>query len=100
MTAVLPDVEGLSDSGTHNHYFYEIENRTGNLKSRISYWKLSIYGKEYQRTLIRNLIRQLAEQNTSGISRRCSHLLLFLSSCRTSLRSICSDRLHFSHQSE
>lgn len=29
MTAVLPDTEELSDWGTYNHYFYEIQNRTG-----------------------------------------------------------------------
>ena len=29
MSAVLPDIEALSDWGTHNHYFFEIQNRTG-----------------------------------------------------------------------
>ena len=29
MSAVLPDIEALSDWGTHNHYFFEIQNKTG-----------------------------------------------------------------------
>lgn len=29
MSAVLPDIEELSDWGTHNHYFFEIMNKTG-----------------------------------------------------------------------
>ena len=29
MTSVLPDIEALSDWGTHNHYFFEIQNKTG-----------------------------------------------------------------------
>jgi hypothetical protein len=29
MSAVLPDLEELSGWGTHNHYFFEIQNRTG-----------------------------------------------------------------------
>lgn len=30
MSAVLPDTDGLSGWGTHNHYFFEIVNKTGN----------------------------------------------------------------------
>ncbi len=29
MSEFLPDTEELSDWGTHNHYFYEIQNKTG-----------------------------------------------------------------------
>lgn len=29
MSLVLPDIEALSDWGTHNHYFFEILNKTG-----------------------------------------------------------------------
>ena len=29
MSALLPDTEELSDWGTHNHYFFEITNKTG-----------------------------------------------------------------------
>lgn len=29
MSAILPDIEALSGWGTHNHYFFEIQNKTG-----------------------------------------------------------------------
>lgn len=29
MSAILPDIEALSDWNTHNHYFFEIQNKTG-----------------------------------------------------------------------
>lgn len=29
MSTILPDTDSLSDWGTHNHYFFEVQNRTG-----------------------------------------------------------------------
>ena len=63
MSTVLPDIEELSDWGTHNHYFFEILNKTGHS----AYIQMCLNSKNLtaeQKTLCERMI-ELSNSRTS-----------------------------------
>ena len=64
MSAILPDIEPLSGWGTHNHYFFEIQNKTGH--SSYILMCLSSQGLNAEQKAVCDRLIELANSHTSS----------------------------------